>query len=153
MINAQKCVSQDYPSARYLRVWVDFMGIDFRKACFGFVTKYDELYSTDDIDGRTDLPFYCLAEGETEWKTMYHGTDGCFGAAQSSSVQDFKGWLAFPTADFAERTGSGSTFDSRSIKAVYMYFDLSSDDMLGTPFYLDEIALVDDYRIFEKIAP
>ena len=146
-------IPQDYPSARYLRVWVDFTGIDFRKACFGFVTKYDELYSTDDIDGRTDLPFYCLAEGETEWKTMYHGTDGCFGAAQSSSVQDFKGWLAFPTADFAERTGSGSTFDSRSIKAVYMYFDLSSDDMLGTPFYLDEIALVDDYRVFEKIAP
>ncbi len=146
-------IPQDYPSARYLRVWVDFTGIDFRKACFGFVTKYDELYSTDDIDGRTDLPFYCLAEGESEWKTMYHGTDGCFGAAQSSSVQDFKGWLAFPTADFAERTGSGSTFDSRSIKAVYMYFDLSSDDMLGTPFYLDEIALVDDYRVFEKIAP
>ena len=146
-------IPQDYPSARYLRVWVDFTGIDFRKACFGFVTKYDELYSTDDIDGRTDLPFYCLAEGETEWKTMYHGTDGCFGAAQSSSVQDFKGWLAFPTADFAERTGSGSTFDSRSIKAVYMYFDLSSDDMLGTPFYLDEIALVDDYQVFEKIAP
>ncbi len=146
-------IPQDYPSARYLRVWVDFTGIDFRKACFGFVTKYDELYSTDDIDGRTDLPFYCLAEGETEWKTMYHGTDGCFGAAQSSSVQDFKGWLAFPTTDFAERTGSGSTFDSRSIKAVYMYFDLSSDDMLGTPFYLDEIALVDDYRVFEKIAP
>lgn len=146
-------IPQDYPSARYLRVWVDFTGIDFRKACFGFVTKYDELYSTDDIDGRTDLPFYCLAEGESEWKTMYHGTDGCFGAAQSSSVQDFKGWLAFPTTDFAERTGSGSTFDSRSIKAVYMYFDLSSDDMLGTPFYLDEIALVDDYRVFEKIAP
>ncbi|MCR4905113.1 MAG: metallophosphoesterase [Clostridiales bacterium] len=146
-------IPQDYPSARYLRVWVDFTGIDFRKACFGFVTKYDELYSTDDIDGRTDLPFYCLAEGATEWKTMYHGTDGCFGAAQSSSVEDFKGWLAFPTADFAERTGSGSTFDSRSIKAVYMYFDLASDDMLSKPFYLDEIALVDDYRVFEEIAP
>ena len=151
--DAANHIPRDYPSTRYLRVWVDFTGIDFRKASFGLVTKYGELFSTDDIDGRTDLPFYLLAEGETEWKTMYHGTDGCFGAAQSSSVKDFKGWLAFPTSDFGARDGSGSTFDVRSVTAVYMYFDLSSDDMLGKPFYLDEIALVEDYRVFEEIAP
>ena len=57
---------REFESARYLRVWVDFTGIDFRKASFGLVDKYDELFTTDDIDGRTDLPFYCLAEGESE---------------------------------------------------------------------------------------
>ena len=145
-------IPRDYPSTRYLRVWVDFTGIDFRKACFGLVNRYGELFSTDDIDGRTDLPFYLLAEGETEWRTMYHGTDGCFGAAQNSSVRDFKGWLAFPTSDFGARDGSGSTFDARTVHAVYLYFDLSSDEMLGTPFFLDEIALVEDYRVFEEIA-
>ena len=141
---------RQYPDTKYLRVWVDFTGIDFRKACFGFVNEYDELFSTDDIDGRTDLPFWYLPEGGDTWKKMFHGTDGCFGEAQSSSVKDFKGWLAFPTEDFAARTGSGETFESRTIKAVYMYFDLSSDKMLGKPFYLDEIALVGDYTVFEE---
>ena len=31
-----------------------------------------------------------------------------------------------------------------------MYFDYSSDSMLGTPFYLDEIALVEDYTVFTE---
>ena len=145
--------AQEFDSTRYLRVWVDFTGIDFRKASFGLVSKYDELYTTDDIDGRTDLPFYCLPEGEDSWKTMYHGTDGCFGAAQDSSVKNFKGWLAFPTANFAYRGGTGDRFDANVIKAVYMYFDFSSDGMLGKPFYLDEIALVEDYKVFEEIQP
>ena len=144
---------REYASTRYLRVWDDFTGIDFRKACFGLVNKYGELFSTDDIDGRTDLPFYYLPEGGDSWKTMHHGTDGCFGAAQDSSVMNFKGWLAFPTADFAARDGSGSRFDARTVYAVYMYFDLVSDDMLGTPFYLDEIALVEDYTAFGENQP
>ena len=145
--------AQEFDSTRYLRVWVDFTGIDFRKASFGLVSKCDELYTTDDIDGRTDQPFYCLPEGEDSWKTMYHGTDGCFGAAQDSSVKNFKGWLAFPTANFAYRGGTGDRFDANVIKAVYMYFDFSSDGMLGKPFYLDEIALVEDYKVFEEIQP
>ena len=146
-------IPRDYPGIRYLRVWVDFTGIDFRKACFGLVNRYGELYSTDDIDGRRDLPFYYLPEGGDAWKTMYHGTDGCFGAAQESSVKDFKGWLAFPTANFGARDGSGSVFDARTVHAVYMYFDLSSDEMLGKPFYLDEIALVEDYKAFDEVQP
>ena len=140
-----------YPRFRYLRVWVDFTDIDFRKASFGLVSKQNELFSTDDFDNRSDLEFYYLPEGETEWKTMRHGSDdGCFGAAQSSSVQDFKGWLAFPTGDFASRKGTGESFSAHEIKAVYMYFDYSSDSMLDTPFYLDEIALVEDYKVFTE---
>ena len=146
-------IPRDYPNTRYLRVWADFTGIDFRKASFGLVNRYGELFSTDDIDGRTDLPFYYLPEGGEDWKTLYHGTDGCFGAAQGSSVKDFKGWLAFPTADFGARDGSGSTFDARTITAVYMYFDFSEDGMLGRPFYLDEIALVEDYKVFDEVQP
>ena len=141
---------REFDSTRYLRVWVDFTGVDFRKASFGLVDKYDELFTTDDIDGRTDLPFYCMAEGESEWRTRYHGTDGCFGTAQDSSVKDFKGWLAFPTSNFASRTGSGETFAAKVVKGVYLYFDLSSDEMLGTWFYLDEIALIEDYTVFEE---
>ena len=149
--NEENGLTTAYPRFRYLRVWVDFTGIDFRKASFGLVTMQNELYTTDDFDSRSDLAFYCLAEGETEWKTMYHGADdGCFGAAQASSVKDFKGWLAFPTMDFGARKGTGEGFSAHEVKGVYMYFDYSSDSMLGTPFYLDEIALVEDYTVFTE---
>ncbi len=149
--NDKNKLTTAYPRFRYLRVWVDFTDVDFRKASFGLVTMQDELYTTDDFDNRSDLPFYYLPEGETEWRTLYHGADdGCFGAAQSSSVMDFKGWMAFPTADFGSRKGTGESFSAHEIKGVYMYFDYSSDSMLGTPFYLDEIALVEDYTVFTE---
>ena len=133
----------------YLRVWVDFTGIDFRKACFGLVTKDFKLYSTDDFDGRSDLKFYYLAEGSNSWKTMTHGGDGCFGAAQDSSVKNFRGWLAFPVEDFAMRETTGIPFSAHEIAGVYLYWDYADDSMLSENFYLDEIALVEDYRIFE----
>ncbi len=149
--NDQNKLTTSYPRFRYLRVWVDFTGVDFRKASFGLVSTKNELYSTDDFDSRGDLAFYYLPEGETQWKTMYHGADdGCFGAAQNSSVKDFKGWLAFPTADFASRKGTGEAFSDHEIKAVYLYFDYNTDAMTGTPFYLDEIALVPDYTVFTE---
>jgi hypothetical protein len=142
-------IPQDYPSARYLRVWVDFTGIDFRKACFGLGTKDFKLYSTDDFDGRSDLKFYYLAEGSDSWKTMTHGGDGCFGAAQDSSVKNFRGWLAFPVEDFAMRETTGIPFSAHEIAGVYLYWDYADDSMLSESFYLDEIALVEDYRVFE----
>ena len=151
--NADNRIPQEYPNVDYLRVWVDFTDIDFRKACFGAVTKYGDLYSTDDLDGRSNLLFYYLAEGSTKWKRMTHGSDGCFGDAQSSSVKNFRGWLAFPTSDFARRGNAAELLDSREIKAVYMYFDLLADSMLGKPFYLDEIAFVADYTVFEEVTP
>ncbi|MBQ4194313.1 MAG: metallophosphoesterase [Clostridia bacterium] len=143
-------IPRDYPSTRYLRVWVDFTGIDFRKACFGLVTKDFKLYSTDDFDGRSDLKFYYLAEGSDSWKTMTHGGDGCFGAAQDSSVKDFKGWLAFPVKDFAMRETTGIPFSAHEIAGVYMYWDYADDSMLSKSFCLDEIALVEDYTVFEQ---
>ena len=149
--NEENKLTTAYPRFRYLRVWVDFTDVDFRKASFGLVSMKNELFSTDDFDSRSGLAFYLLPEGETEWQTMYHGSDdGCFGAGQSSSVRDFKGWLAFPTEDFASRKGTGQSFSAHEVKGVYMYFDYVSDSMLGTPFYLDEIALVEDYTVFTE---
>lgn len=139
-----------YAEPKYLRVWVDFTGVDFRKACFGVVDETGALYSTDDLDKRSDLPFYYLAEGSSEWKTYYHGTDGCFGADQSSSVKNFKGWLAFPTANFGPRDGKGGVFGGYEISAVYMYWDFKDKSMCGTEFYVDEISLVSDYKVFEE---
>ena len=37
-----------------------------------------------------------------------------------------------------------------NVKGVYLYWDFEKDSMLNTPFYLDELQLVDDYTVFEK---
>ena len=139
-----------YPDFEYLRLWVDFTDVDFRKACFGLVDSDGNLYSTDDTDNDSDSPFYYLPDGETEWKTYQHGGDGCFGTAQSSSVKNFKGWMAFPVEKFSKRGGGGVRFSGNYVKGVYMYWDFSSPSMLGKQFYLDEFQLVPDYTVFEE---
>lgn len=145
-----------YPSAKYLRVWVDFSDIDFRKACFGLVTPTGELYDTDDADGRSDQKFMYLAEGSTEWKTYYHGGDGCFGSAQASSVKGFVGWLAFPVGDFVYRAGTGTSgtagtsYGGNEIAGIYMFWDYDDSISAGTKFMLDEFQFVEDYTVFEE---
>lgn len=146
--------------AEYLRVWTDLTGVDFRKACFGLVTKDGCVYRTDEFDDNDSLDLLCLAEGETEWKAYAHGGDGCFGSAQSSSVKNFKGWLAVrvsdflawagPQDEFSDIKGSALTSDGE-IAGVYFYFDLDSDDMLDVPFYMDQFGLVKDYSVFESV--
>ena len=149
--------STEFADTSYLRVWVDFTGVDFRKANFGLLSLTGNLYTTDEGDGRTDQKFYYLAEGSTEWKTYTHGDDGCFGTAQSSSVANFKGWLAFPTNDFIYRSGTGTTteasgvsFHYNEISGVYLFWDYDDSISTGSKFYLDEMSLVEDYTAFEE---
>lgn len=139
-----------YPDFQYLRVWVDFTDVDFRKACFGLIDGEGKLFSTDDCDNQSDSPFYYLAEGETEWKTYQHGSDGCFGAAEGSRVKNFKGWMAFPVDMFGARSGGGLRFSGNYVKGVYLYWDFESNSMLNNQFYLDELQLVYDYTVFEE---
>ena len=140
-------------SLRYLRVWMDLTGdgtpIDFRKACFGLVVNEMNLmpYRTDDKD--TPTPFWVLAEGETEWKKMSHGDDGCFGAQQDSSVRGFKGWLAFPVEHMLKRGTLEPLKETSCVTGVYFYYCLNAGNMKGHPVWLDEIALVDDYTKFD----
>lgn len=144
-----------FRSGKYMRVWVDFTDVDFRKANFGLLKKNGSLYTTDENDNRTDLHFWYLAEGSDTWVEMNHGSDGCFGTAQNGSVKGLKGWLAFPTADFGYRAGTGtgatSGFNGNEIAGVYMFWDYDkSADYIGKAFYLDEIQLVPDYKTFDK---
>ncbi|MEG2118541.1 MAG: hypothetical protein RRY76_04975, partial [Clostridia bacterium] len=41
-----------FPRFKYIRLWVDFTDIDFRKACMGLVSPTGGLFTTDDCDGR-----------------------------------------------------------------------------------------------------
>ncbi|MCR4905114.1 MAG: metallophosphoesterase family protein [Clostridiales bacterium] len=137
----------------YLRVWMDLTGvkkpIDFRKACFGLIVNDMELmpYRTDELDSPS--PFWVLPEGETAWKRMSHGSDGCFGAQQDSSVKGFKGWLAFPVENMLKRSTLDPLTESSCVTGVYFYYCFSSREMAGESAYLDEIALVKDYKVFD----
>ncbi|MBQ4349711.1 MAG: metallophosphoesterase family protein [Clostridia bacterium] len=136
----------------YLRVWMDLTGdgtpIDFRKACFGLVANEMNLmpYRTDDLDSPS--PFWYLPDGETEWRRMSHGSDGCFGAAENSSVRGFKGWFAFPVENMLRRGTLEQLTDTSCVTGVYFYYCLSSAEMKGHPVWLDNISLVRDYRTF-----
>ncbi len=146
-----------YPEITYLRVWVDFSEVSMRKANFGLVSSDGTLYTTDEGDGRTDQAFWYLPEGETEWKRYFHGTDGCFGSDQNSSVRGFKGWMAFPVKDFLCRTGTGSgqgrdgaSYNESTTVGIYFFWDYENSSYVGEKFYIDEIHIVEDYRVFEE---
>ena len=146
-----------FPSAKYLRVWVDLTDVEFRKANFGLISPTGDLYTTDESDYVPDLYYYYLPEGGTEWQTFVHGGDGCFGVEQDTSVKGFKGWMAFPVKDFTYRYGTGSqsgtmgeAYPLNEIAGVYMFWNYSSDTESGKKFVLDEFQLVEDYTVFDE---
>ena len=125
---------------KYLVVWVDFTNVDFRKACFGLLSTNGSIpYRTDDRD--TPTPYYYLADGSSEWIQLSHGNDGCFGTAQAGSVNGMKGYLALPVENF--RYGSVTMNENTLVTGIYFYGDVNSGQ--GTPFYFDDIYLVEDY--------
>ena len=136
---------------KYLRVWMDLTGdktaVDFRKACFGFLenNRIASPYRTDDLDSPS--PFYYLADGETSWKTMQHGSDGCFGQAEGSSVKGLCGWFAFPLDNMLQ--GSTAPSDDTILTDIYFYYCLSQASMTGNRVYIDDITLVKDYTVFD----
>ena len=138
---------------RYLRAWMDLTGdrteADFRKACCGLIVNHQSFapYRTDEYDNPS--PFWYLPEGGTEWKKMRHGGDGCFGAGQDSSVKGLKGWFAFPVENMLRRNTLDHLKDSDCVTGVYFYFCLASAGMKGNHVYLDDVTLVEDYRVFD----
>ncbi len=153
--NTEVRISMETPGRmgdnKYLRVWMDMSGdgtaVDFRKACFGFLenNQTSTPFRTDDLDSPS--PFYYLADGETTWKTMQHGNDGCFGQAENSSVKGLCGWFAFPLENM--RKGSTAPTADTVITDIYFYYCLSSASMAGNRVYIDNIALVEDYTVFD----
>ena len=132
---------------KYLIIWVDFTNVEFRKACFGLITNDGTAnpYRTDDHD--TTTPFYYLADGSSEWVALSHGADGCFGDGDrgSQAMKGTKGYLALPVEYFKE--GSRLLSADSLITGIYMYADVNSGH--NTPFYLDNIMLVADYKAVE----
>ena len=136
-------------SNQYLRVWIDMTDVttnlDFRKAAFGFIDTKGNFYNADEKDQVTR--FYALREGDTEWREMSTGTDGCFGLDQNSSMSGFKGWLAFPLENIVTEDGATAPADA-IIEKIYIYHNIKDRTMLNQPFYIDDIEFVVDYKKF-----
>lgn len=135
---------------KYLVVWADFTNVEFRKASFGLIENNEAYpYRTDDKAGSNELPFYYLADGATEWETLKHGSDQCFGADANdggSSVKGKKGYFAFPVADFVKGETAKTPLTSESIISdVYFFGTFAKTDYDNVPFYFDDFQLVEDY--------
>ncbi len=138
---------------RFLRLWLDFSGdttaVGPLKASLGLISEYNKVnYYSTDISDRDELEFYYLAEGETEWKTYLHDNDGCFGAHAADPLTGFKGWFAFPLKDMLQRGSMDALRPESIITGIYLYFAFHKPEMYGQYVYLDDIALVEDYKIF-----
>lgn len=132
--------------AKYLVLWVDFTGVDFRKACFGVIGNDLTLYRTDELDDRTDLNFY-VQDGSGGWTKKVHGTDGCFGVKQDTSLLNYKGYMAIPISDFGSCKDK-TIFDpeTQDIAGVYFYFDYNGVSYANKPFYFDNIQFLADFN-------
>ncbi len=132
---------------KYLIVWADFTNVEFRKACFGFAGErgFAAAHRTDDADYVTS--FYYLADGASEWVTLKHGADGCFGVGDngSQSMKGKKGYFAFPIENM--KMGSTAPTASTAITGIYFYGSLNDNALYAdVPFYFDDFRLVTDYK-------
>ena len=135
---------------KYLIVWADFSNVEFRKACFGLISDYQSVFRTDDTD--TPTPLYYLADGSTEWQTLSHGNDGCFGTGDpgSQAMKGKKGYFAAPL-EYISKLGTGKYISADSeVFGFYFYGSLESGEYANIPFYIDSIMLVEDYTSFSK---
>ena len=130
---------------KYIIVWMDLTGIEFRKSCIGFKSaEGDELpYRTDDNDSKSPK-FYYLADGSSQWQTLSHGWDGCFGTGDGSSVINKKGYFAFAIDDMLQ--GKTAPTADTLVTGFYFYGSLEGSAHLNKPFYIDNVIIAEDYK-------
>ncbi len=152
---ADNAIATDHTGAAYLRVWADFSEIDFRKANFGTTDSTYSLFTTDEVDGAWECKYYYSADGAA-WEEYAHGDDGCFGTGQAGTVYGMKGWFAFPVADFTIRSNANwEAYDDKTpanpadVSGVYLFWDYDDATAAETPFYLDNLEFVADYKVFD----
>ena len=131
---------------RYVVVWVDLKTnqLDFRKASFGFFAGYENTVPYRTADSTKPTEFYYLAEGSSEWVTLRTGSDGCFGAGDSCSVQGYRGWFAFPIEYMLQKGTLQKPTADTVITGFYLYMCLKSADMAGKYVYFDDVQLVSE---------
>ncbi|MBR2025171.1 MAG: metallophosphoesterase [Clostridia bacterium] len=132
---------------KYIIVWMDFTNVEIRKGCIGFTslagTEFP--YRTDDNNGSYSK-FYYLADGATEWETLSHGFDGCFGAGDggASSVKGKRGYFAFEIDDLIQDRILPNA--DTLITGFYFYGSVQNASYINTGFFIDNVIIVEDYK-------
>lgn len=129
-----KGYGSDFTGAKEFYVWVDTTNVVMRKMFFGFTDASGARYTTDDMDGRTDMSFYI--QDEKGWKEMSFDTDGCM-----PSFGNYKGFVRFSTEYFV--TSAGKVLDPKDINGFVVWYDLagSGEEGIGSKFVVDHVAL------------
>ena len=128
-----KGYQSDFTGAKEFWVWVDFSNVLFRKMCFGFTGTDGKLYSTDDIDSRSDMSFY-LENDEGGWKEMNFDTDGCM------EFGNYKGFIRFSTDYFVNGTDTNTPMDLSAISGLKVWYNLPDGSAdLGSSFTIDQV--------------
>ena len=132
---------------KYIIVWMDFTSVDIRKGCIGFTSTAgaEFPYRADDNNGSYSN-FYYLADGATEWETLSHGFDGCFGAGDggASSVKGKKGYFAFEINDLLQDRIFPN--EDTLITGFYFYGSVQNASYINTGFFIDNVIIVEDYK-------
>ena len=132
---------------KYIIVWMDFTDVEIRKGSVGFTSKEgaEIPFRTDDNNGSYSK-FYYLADGSSEWETLSHGYDGCFGAGDggASSVKGKKGYFAFSIEDMLQ----DKIFPKEDtlITGFYFYGSVLNATYINTAFFIDNIIIAEDYK-------
>lgn len=132
---------------KYVIVWMDFTSVEIRKACIGFtsIAGAEFPYRADDNNGSYSK-FYYLADGATEWETLSHGFDGCFGAGDggASSVKGKRGYFAFEIDDLIKDRIFLNA--DTLITGFYFYGSVLNASYINTGFFIDNVIIVEDYK-------
>ncbi len=137
---------------RYVRFWMDLRGqvskLDFGRAAFGMIAN-DEIgasYRTD--NGGDEYTFYFYDESTGQWVEKHTGEDGCFGTYYDSSVEGLCGYFAFSLEDLRQMGTHRYLDENDVLTAFYFCFTYADKAMESNWVYIDDVALVTDYRSF-----
>lgn len=147
-----------YSGEKYLRMWIDFTGIDWNMCGFGLINKEGALFQTSDNKGKDYFALFYLPDGQKKWKAYTLSNQGRIGATQAISLYNFKGWIALRVEDLIdgggpatnpqkERKGT-SLRNGDVLKGFYFWYSLLHDSMIGKPFIIDDVCVTDDYSKF-----
>ena len=149
---------KEYNDEEYLRLYVDFTGMDWNMGNFGLINKEGALFQSRNNKGQKFMGFYYLPDGETKWQYYTHSNQGRLGATQAISLYNFKGWVAIRVkdclAEFGPATNPQKDRNLTSlrkgdvIKGIMMRFNLLHDSMVNKTFTIDEPTLTNEYWVF-----
>lgn len=149
---------KEYKGEKYLRLYVDFTDMDWNMGSFALINKEGAIFESRNNMGKEYLGFFYLPEGETDWRYYTHSNQGRVGSTQKISLYNFKGWIALEVKDLLASIGPATnpqtdrdgTFlkPGEILRGFNFRYNLLHDSMIKKPFVVDEVAITNEYWVF-----